>query len=63
MRNSGERAKIYRYEKAGHVFAGNSYLGIPYGVLALGCSKKTNKIAAGDDQKVLQGCLAKWHTQ
>ena len=63
MRNSGERAKIYRYEKAGHVFAGNSYLGIPYGVLALGCSKKTNKIAAGDDQKVLLECLAKWYTQ
>ena len=48
MRNSGERAKIYRYEKAGHVFAGNSYLGIPYGVLALDSSKKANKIVAED---------------
>ena len=37
--------------------------GSPYGVLTLGCSKKTNKIAAGDDQKVLQGCLAKWYTK
>ena len=63
MRNSRERAKIYRYEKAGHVFAGNSYLGIPYGVLALDSSKKANKTVAEDYQRVLLECLAKWYTK
>lgn len=57
----GERAEVHIYENAGHIFAGNGYMGSEYGVLALGGSEEANKAAFEDYQKVLMERLAEWH--
>ena len=57
----GDRAELHIYEEAGHIFAGNGYMGSAYGVLVLGGSEEANQAAAEDYQKILLECLAEWH--
>lgn len=57
----GDRAEVHIYENAGHVFAGDGYMGSEFGVLALGGSEEANTAAFEDYQKILMERLAEWH--